>query len=160
MCLAPTVIYILEYYEGTKRHCISTGERDEVRAKNAARALVAGNPELEAAAALAFGPGDWTRKDALPDCYDRIWKHQKSAGQHLLRVNKLIRHEDATLIADMTYDWLVRLRQHIETWGISTATMNRYMVAISKALSEANMRGKLAALPKVPYTCGAEGKLR
>jgi integrase len=144
-------IWMLEYYEGEKRVRISTGERMRDRAEAVARAMLAGTHERSQT---------WTLEDALKDCYDRIWSRQKSSGPHLLRVNKLIRHEGKTRIAEINYDWLVRLRDRMETWGIKSSTTNRYMAAISKALGEAHKRGKLAAMPKVPYTREPKGKLR
>lgn len=145
-------VYMLEYYEGEKRVRISTGERMRDRAEDVARRILAGQHERAQT---------WTLKDALTDCYDRVWSKQKSAAHTARRVNKLIKHAGAVRAAAIDYNWLVELGQRMETeWRSKPATINRFMAMLSKALTEAHKRGKLTATPKVPYRKEPNGKLR
>jgi integrase len=90
-----------------------------------------------------------------------IWKDQKSADPCKLRMGKLLTAEGGKAITEIDYNWLVNLRERmVATWGIKPSTVNRYMAMISKALTEAHKRGRLAAMPKVPYAREPKGKLR
>jgi integrase len=144
-------VWMLEYYEGAKRVRISTGERMRDKAETVARAILAGQHERAQT---------WTLEDALRDCYDRIWSKQKSAENTRARINRIIKLAGSTRVAEVTYDWLVEFGITLEKAGAEAATINRALSAISKALSEANMRGKAPARPKIPYRKEPKGKLR
>lgn len=144
-------VYMLEYYEGTKRVRISTGERDRARAEVVARGIIAGSHERAQT---------WTLEDALNDCYDRIWSKQKSAENTRSRIKRIIRSDGQTRVTEVTYNWLVEFGQRLEDGGAEAATINRSLSAVSLALTEANMRGKAPARPKIPYRKEPKGKLR
>jgi hypothetical protein len=149
-------VWVLEYREKGKRVRISTGERDRARADEVALALLAGKHEKSRT---------WTLKEALNDCYDRIWSKQKSAEGARYLIDKLCSRGLDVLVGQMNYAYLVELRKRMtapapEGWGVTESRANRYMSAISKALSEAVDLGKLEHRPKIPYGVEPKGKLR
>lgn len=144
-------IWMLSYRENGKRIRVSTGERERPAAEAEARRILAGTSDRAA--------GAWTLEHALLDCYDRVWSKQKSADHTHRRLMKLVRLKGSTMLADVTYDWLVALTRELgEESG--PATSNRYMALISKALGEAELRGKIERRPRVPYQREPEEKLR
>lgn len=144
-------IWMLSYRENGARKRVSTGERERADAERVATSILAGTHERA---------GAWTLEDALLDCYERVWSTSKSAEHTHRRLMKLNRLKGTTLLGLVSYDWLVGLSKELAEAGTGPATTNRYMALISKALGEAELRGKLARRPRIPYQREPQEKLR
>lgn len=144
-------IWMLSYREQGARKRVSTGERDRADAERVATSILAGTNDRA---------GAWTLEDALLDCYERVWATSKSAEHTHRRLMKLSRLKGTTLLGLVTYDWLVGLSKELADAGTGPATTNRYMALISKALGEAELRGKLERRPRIPYQREPQEKLR
>lgn len=149
-------VWIVDIYVDGRRIRKSTGETDKGKAQKIALGLASG---LRTAA----GECEWTLYDALMDCYDRIWVHQKSSVHVFKRIMKLQRDYPAWALArldTLNYQEFDRLGKEMEHRGSKGTTVNRFFALISKACSEAVRLEKIERRPEFPYRKESKGKLR
>lgn len=144
-------------YKGAdgKRKRTSTGETDRDAAEEKAMSILA-------EARRQVGDHDWTLAYALYDCYDRIWKKQKSGDGVLKRLEKMCRNHPVAdmLLTEVTYNRLIEFSDEMEKAGLTDATINRYLAMTSKAMTEAVKREKLTIKPSIPFREEPAHKLR
>lgn len=88
---------------------------------------------------------------ALRRTLDERWSAQKSGAEKHYVVSKLIREVGWWPMGSITYTRLHEFGQELAARGDSPATRNRKMSAIHTAMSDAQRRGEIEALPPFPH---------
>lgn len=106
-------------------------------------------------------PGGRVLKDALDYVWRVYWQHQKDGATSFSRAQVMVELIGAdTLLTRIGSDQVSAAHTRLTERGITNATVNRYLAALSKLLSEAKRQGWIAQAPHIPLTTEPRGRIR
>lgn len=136
-------IWMVDYTDpdtGARKR-VSTGARERAEAERQAQFILAGEGKRAP---------EYTLTEALDYAWEERWERSKN-GSRFRYVVELVRKDlGHWQCKDITYAVLAEYATQMRKDGLSPATINNRMIAVSVSLELAEMRGLIRSMPKVP----------